>query len=84
MEIYEKGEVWDGDGVNLTFSYTKVILRKGDAFFYARKDGRLTSPINVGKLDGIPIPIQDIWPPYSADFDSSAYANTGQLLCETY
>jgi serine/threonine protein kinase len=67
MEIYEKGEIWDGEDDNLAFSYTKVILRKGDAFSYARTYVRLTSPINVEELDAIPIPIQDIWPPYSAD-----------------
>jgi serine/threonine protein kinase len=67
MEIYEKGEIWDGDIDNLSYSYTKVILRKGDAFFYARTNTRLTSPVNIEELDAIPIPIQDIWPPYSED-----------------
>src|SRR5271170_2135920 len=67
MKIYDKGELWDGDRDDLTYLYTKVILRKGDAFFYARTSQRLGSAIKIDELDAIPIPIEDVRPPYRVD-----------------
>jgi hypothetical protein len=67
MEIYEKGEIWEDKGNDLTYSYTKVILKQGDTFFSAQTTVRLGSSIDIDKLDPISIPIEDIRPPYSTD-----------------
>jgi serine/threonine protein kinase len=68
MQIYNMGEIWDGvNGDDLTYLYTKVILRKGNSFFYARTSQRLGSAIKVDELDAIPIPIEDIRPQYHPD-----------------
>jgi serine/threonine protein kinase len=67
MQIYQKGECWEEKGHDLTFSYTKVILKHGDDFFYARTNLRLLSPIDVSELHAVPIPIEHIRPLYSAD-----------------
>ena len=91
MEIYEKGEIWEEEGDGLTFSYTKVILRSGDAFFQARTNLRLTSAINANELDVIPIPIECIRPPYSAELSRAptplpvdTYVKSASLLdCES-
>jgi serine/threonine protein kinase len=66
MDIYEKGQIWLDDGDGLVYSHTKFILRTGDAFFHAQTLQRL-GPINVDELDAVPIPIHEVWPPYSAD-----------------
>jgi hypothetical protein len=66
MGVYNIGEIWDGDGDDLAYLYTKVILRKGDSFFHARTFLRLGSAINFDELEAVPIPIEDIWPPYCA------------------
>jgi serine/threonine protein kinase len=70
MEIHELGEVWNGEADDLIYSYTNVILRKGDTFFSSRTFIRLgsKSAINIDELEPIQIPIQDIQPPYSVDF----------------
>jgi hypothetical protein len=67
MEIYDKGEIWDGDGDDFAYSYPKVILSKGDTFYHARTSQGLGSALNIDELSPIPIPIQDIMPPYSTD-----------------
>lgn len=68
MEIYERGEIWDGEGDNLTYCYTNVILRNGNNFFSARTSVRLGEAINIEELESLPISIDDICPPYSLDF----------------
>jgi serine/threonine protein kinase len=67
MEVYDTGEIWDGEGDDLAYEYTKVVLKKGDAFYHARTFRRLGSSINVDELKPIPIPTQEILPPYSTD-----------------
>lgn len=67
MEVYDTGEIWEVDGDDLTYSYTKVILKKGDTFYYAMTSQRLGLAINIEELKPVRIPPQDIMPPYSAD-----------------
>lgn len=50
MEVHERGEILDGEGNNLTYSYMNIILRKDDSFFWARTFVRLGSPINIDTL----------------------------------
>lgn len=68
MEVYEQGEIWDGEGDNLTYCYTNVILRNGDTFYSARTSVRLGAAINIEELELFPISMEDIYPPYSLDF----------------
>jgi Protein kinase domain len=56
----------------LLFSSTKVILKCGDDYFYARTSLRLTSQIDVSKLDPVLIPIEHLRPLYSADWTRAA------------
>ena len=67
MEVYQKGELWETKGDELTFSHTRVILKCGDEFFYALTNLPFMSSIDVSQLNPIPIPIDHIQPFYSAE-----------------
>ena len=67
MEVYQKGECWEEKGSEVTFSHTKIILKRGDDFFYAATNLHLPSSIDISKLDPIPIPIDHIRPFFSAE-----------------
>ena len=72
MEICEQNAIFkcvkeDGD---VSFSHTKIILREGDQYYYAITSRRYTSEVEVDlhELDPVPIPISQIWPPFSTQF----------------
>ncbi len=61
MDIVETTEAFIEEGDDLIFSHTKVILKKGDQYFYATTKSRHVDP---STLDPIPIPALRIWPPF--------------------
>ena len=68
MEVFQKGEEWiEGDDGRSTLSHYKMILRKGDQYYYATTDRNITSHIidNTTHLECFPITWQ-IWPPFPA------------------
>ena len=66
MQVIQKGEVWTENG--LEFHHTQLILQEEDDFFYANVQHRSCEEIDTNTLDVHPIPIEDIWPPFHADF----------------
>ena len=73
--MYDTGEIWDVEGDDLAYEYTKVILKKGDAFYHARTFGRLGSTINVEN----PSPFRDHASLFNR-LDQSAHSVAKQLL----
>ncbi len=61
MDIVEASEAFIEEGDDLVFSHTKVILKKGDQYFYATTKSRHVDP---STLDPIPIPASRIWPSF--------------------
>ncbi|KAJ4524870.1 hypothetical protein HRR83_000508 [Exophiala dermatitidis] len=68
LEILECSEVWKevDNSDDFEFSHTKVILRDGFEFFYARVDQRKTpsfqASVDPSALELHPIPTETIWP----------------------
>ncbi|KAL9095840.1 MAG: hypothetical protein Q9165_001837 [Trypethelium subeluteriae] len=70
MEVVEHSEAFvDKDG-DLTFSHTKVILRRRNEFYYAITDRRFHRPseIDPHTLECIPIPIEKFRPLFPPNF----------------
>lgn len=69
IQVLEQGEAWTNVGEDSVFSHTAVILRKGNEFYYAHSKRRYRSSdqIDPANLELHPIPIEDIWPPFSSD-----------------
>lgn len=69
IQVVEQGECWTAVGEDLAYSHTAVIFRDGDEFYYAHTKRRYQSSdqIDPNNLELHPIPIEDIWPPFSCD-----------------
>ena len=70
MEVCEQNEAFVQEDRELVFSHTKVILRKGDQYYYAttRNRYRTTSEVVPGSLKLHPIPTSKIWPQFKKGF----------------
>ncbi|KAG5982816.1 hypothetical protein E4U55_001310 [Claviceps digitariae] len=69
MEIYQQNEAFIEKDGDLEFGFTKIILRgPNHEYFYAITKERLGahSPVDLEKLDKIPIPTENVWPSYSS------------------
>ncbi|KAF2458987.1 hypothetical protein BDY21DRAFT_384881 [Lineolata rhizophorae] len=64
IEILEKGAAFVEKGGDLEFSHTKLILKDGHQYFYAKTPRRCRSlpKIDIYTLELQPIPISHIWP----------------------
>ncbi|PBP19286.1 hypothetical protein BUE80_DR009522 [Diplocarpon rosae] len=70
MEICEQNEAFVEENSDLAYSHTKIILRKGDQYYYAITSRRypVTSKPDLLELDLVPIPTSQIWPPFPRQF----------------
>lgn len=68
MEICEQSEAFVQQNGELVFDHTKLILRRGDDYFYARTNQRQTSAIDVSLLETSKIPAENVWPPMDPQF----------------
>ncbi|KFY36088.1 hypothetical protein V494_05328 [Pseudogymnoascus sp. VKM F-4513 (FW-928)] len=66
MEVCEENEAFEEKDGDLSFHHTKIILRGGPQYFYARTSRRYqsTPEIDVADLELFPIPASQIWPPF--------------------
>jgi serine/threonine protein kinase len=69
MEVLEQSELWEEVDGDLKFHHTRIVLRRGDDYFYARHNRRMIriAQINPDVLEMRPIPAMCLWPPYSND-----------------
>ncbi|GAW24969.1 hypothetical protein ANO14919_145660 [Xylariales sp. No.14919] len=91
MEICEKGEVFIEKDDDVSFAYTKIILRDADGeYFYAKTSQRIfQSPtIDINALDKVPVPADRIYPLFSPGFTlapnplpTTSYVKRPSLLC---
>ena len=72
MEVCEQRPLFeyikeDGD---YSFSHTTITLREGDQYYHAITSRRYTSKaeVDLHELDLVPIPVSQIWPPFSTQF----------------
>ncbi len=63
MEIIEQSEAFVGEGDSMTFSHSKVILKEGYRYFYARTKSRGVDT-DPSTLDPHLIPASQIWPSF--------------------
>ncbi|KAI0532458.1 kinase-like domain-containing protein [Xylaria digitata] len=71
LEICENNEVFVWENNDLEFHHTKLILKSGnDQYSYATTRDRQVPnhKVDVNKLELIPIPAHDIWPPFDPSF----------------
>ncbi|KAI1313957.1 kinase-like domain-containing protein [Xylaria venustula] len=91
LEIYQNNQAFTWEDDDLKFDHTRLVLKsKNDEYFYATTPDRLNPnhKVDVSKLKLIPIPMNDIWPPFAASFtqapaplsDNIHYVKTPSLL----
>lgn len=70
MEICELSEAFVEQDGDLVFDHSKIILRRGEEYFYATPRYRLhaSSIVNPNELELIQIPVHNIWPRFDAEF----------------
>ncbi|KAF2966208.1 hypothetical protein GQX73_g7371 [Xylaria multiplex] len=71
LEICEQNEVFTWVNDDFEFYHTKFIFKSGnDQYFYATTQDRLFTDrkVDVSKLELVPIPVDDIWPPFDPCF----------------
>jgi hypothetical protein len=70
MEVCEQNEAFVEEHGDLIFSYTKIIFREGDQYYYAIINRRYpaTSEVDLLELNLIPIPSSQIWLPFATQF----------------
>jgi hypothetical protein len=70
MEVCKQNEAFIEENRDLVFSYTKIILREGDRYYYIIISYYYpaNSQVDLLKLDLIPIPTSQIWPPFPRQF----------------
>ncbi|KAI1158894.1 kinase-like domain-containing protein [Nemania serpens] len=64
MKICEFNDAYLAEWDKPTFDHTKIILQKGDEYFYAKSSQRIYSEeeVNIDALDMTAIPVEHIWP----------------------
>jgi hypothetical protein len=70
MEICEQSQAFlDKDG-DLVFDHTKLILRRGSEYFYARANRRVSSlsAVDISQLKLHKINTENVWPPMDPSF----------------
>ena len=69
MEVLEQSSIWKDVGDDMQFDHTKIILREGDDYFYARSPARYRpqDKIDPDQLEKHPIPSAHIWPSFPED-----------------
>lgn len=70
MEVLEQNEAFVEENGDIVFDHTKIILRDGSQYFYARTKQRYgsTSEVDPANLDLHPIPTSQVWPPFPETF----------------
>ncbi|KFX90176.1 hypothetical protein O988_08309 [Pseudogymnoascus sp. VKM F-3808] len=70
MEVLEQNEAFVEEDGDIVFDHTKIILRDGSQYFYARTKQRYGSNSEVDPvyLDLHPIPTSQIWPSFPETF----------------
>lgn len=75
MEIHEQRQAFIKKGENLVFDHTKLILRRGSEYFFARAKWRRRSAPSadeISQLETTKISIEDVWPPMKSSFTLAA------------
>ncbi|CBY00826.1 similar to serine/threonine-protein kinase [Plenodomus lingam JN3] len=77
MEVCEQNEAYVEKDGELTFSHTKVILRKDGQYYYATTHRRYDSAadIDLAELPLESIPTWQIWPPFPHNFTHAPEAS---------
>lgn len=71
MEVYQQSQAFVEKDGHLEFAFTKVIIRgQNHQYFYATTKDRIGafSPADLNRLHKTSIPINDVWPFFSAQF----------------